>query len=336
VKHFLISRTDNIGDVVLSLPLIHFIKKNFPDAKLSFLGKGLVSCLVHAYGGVDEFVSYEELQGLASEDKRVRYIKNLKIDTVIHAYPRRELARLFWLAGVACRVGTSRRFYHWYYCNRRPDVSRKKSVLHESQLNLKLLEGLGLRADPSLNNLKSILKIKPSQKEKFRHLMHQKKFNLVVHPGSRGSSRHWGLQQFIDFINALDPKRFKVFITGDGGEKKSFRDPILSRCSYVVDAFDLFSLKDFINFLSLADGFVSGSTGPLHLAAGLGVNSLGLYPLDTSLGPRRWGPVGQNAEALCPVGVCRGCRFFGKCTCMTLLKKESVLEKVQQWSGHEF
>ena len=36
-KHILICRTDNIGDVVLPLPLAGYLKQRFPDARIGFL-----------------------------------------------------------------------------------------------------------------------------------------------------------------------------------------------------------------------------------------------------------------------------------------------------------
>jgi heptosyltransferase III len=36
-KNLLIVRTDRIGDVILSLPLVQAIKKNYPDSRVTFL-----------------------------------------------------------------------------------------------------------------------------------------------------------------------------------------------------------------------------------------------------------------------------------------------------------
>ena len=48
-KTILISRTDSIGDVVLTLPCCVWIKRQFPDCKLLFLGntytKPILGCL---------------------------------------------------------------------------------------------------------------------------------------------------------------------------------------------------------------------------------------------------------------------------------------------------
>ncbi|RYG01290.1 MAG: glycosyl transferase family 9, partial [Chitinophagaceae bacterium] len=38
-ENIIISRTDSIGDVVLTLPMAKIIKQQFPDCRIAFLGK---------------------------------------------------------------------------------------------------------------------------------------------------------------------------------------------------------------------------------------------------------------------------------------------------------
>ena len=47
-------------------------------------------------------------------------------------------------SNIGARVGTANRWYHWLYVNKKIFFSRKKSKLHEAQLNFKLLEGIGI------------------------------------------------------------------------------------------------------------------------------------------------------------------------------------------------
>ena len=50
--------------------------------------------------------------------------------------------------------------------------------------------------------------------------------------------------------------------------------------------------------LSLVDGFVSSSTGPLHIAAVVSGNAVGLYSDAFYQHPRRWGPIGPAGNVL--------------------------------------
>jgi heptosyltransferase-3 len=46
--NILISRTDSIGDVILSLPMAGILKNKFPNATISFLGKNYTRDIINA------------------------------------------------------------------------------------------------------------------------------------------------------------------------------------------------------------------------------------------------------------------------------------------------
>ena len=146
-QHLIISRTDNIGDVVLSLPMATLIKQRYPACKISFLARDYVNDIIQHCSDVDAFISWDELQSLPP-DVAVEKLKDLKVDTIIHAFPNKKLAKLAKSAAIKNRIGTSHRLYHWFTCNQRINFTRKNSKLHEAQLNLKLLPPLGI--DPNV------------------------------------------------------------------------------------------------------------------------------------------------------------------------------------------
>ena len=66
-KKILISRTDSIGDVVLTLPLAGYLKQNYPGVKLGFLGRNYTQPIVKLATGVDEFFSWDEVANADSK-----------------------------------------------------------------------------------------------------------------------------------------------------------------------------------------------------------------------------------------------------------------------------
>ena len=62
-------------------------------------------------------------------------------------------------------------------------------------------------------------------------------------------------------------------------------------------------LRSFAAALGLGALFVSGSTGPMHLAAALGTPTLSLFPSQRAMSPLRWGPRGNRHGALSPAGL---------------------------------
>ena len=86
-----------------------------------------------------------------------------------------------------------------------------------------------------------------------------------------------------------------------------------------------------MSLLAGAELVVSASTGPLHLAAALGVRSLGLYPRRKGMNLERWMPIGARACGLqlaaCPKVKCDNL----DCGCMQGLSLELVETVATTW-----
>ena len=92
-KRVIISRTDSIGDVLLTLPLCSWIKQNFSGVQIVFLGKSYTKDIVLSYAAVDEFVDFNEFENLPSLEKLERFRK-INADIIIHVFPNKVIASL--------------------------------------------------------------------------------------------------------------------------------------------------------------------------------------------------------------------------------------------------
>ncbi|MBK6835655.1 MAG: hypothetical protein IPG89_15815 [Bacteroidetes bacterium] len=148
----LISRTDSIGDVILTLPMAGILKKKFPHVSIVFLGKNYTKSIIETSEHIDEFLSIDDLNKLNPKEQ-IQFIRNKNISHCIHVFPKTEIAQLIKKAGVQFRIGTTNRAYHWLKCNKLIKLSRKNSNLHEAQLNCKLLSAVGINEEFSLAEL---------------------------------------------------------------------------------------------------------------------------------------------------------------------------------------
>ena len=148
----IISRTDSIGDVVLTLPLAGIIKKHLPTCKIIFLGRNYTKDVIALSQHVDEFMSYDDILKLNGA-QQISAIKQLQATHIVHVFPVKAIAFLAKRAGIKNRIGTTNRIYHWLTCNIKLKLSRKNSDLHEAQLNTQLLTPLGIHQTFSLNDL---------------------------------------------------------------------------------------------------------------------------------------------------------------------------------------
>lgn len=329
-KHIIISRVDSLGDVVLTLPMAGVLKALFPGCSLTFLGSSYTEALVGLSKHIDAFIAWDAIKRLSPADQ-VAALAELNADIIIHVFPRSEIARLAAKAKIPIRLGTSRRFYHWLYCNQRVSLARRQSDIHESQLNLKLLAPLGAKSHYKLSEISNhygLVDIK-APSDAFKALLSKKRYNLILHPKSKGSAREWGLDNFSRLIEILPSERYKVFITGtkeDGRELKQF---LAALKGDVIDLTGGFDLDGLIRFIDRADGLVAASTGPLHIAAALGKFALGIYAPMRPIHPGRWAPVGANARFLVADKTCDQCRKSNDCLCIKRITPEQVLGQIE-------
>jgi len=328
--NILISRCDSIGDVVLTLPMAGLIKARFPKARVIFLGRTYTRDVVALCEHVDEFLNYDELKHLPRAEQ-IEVFKKLNAEVILHVFPKKEIALLAEQAGIPLRIGTLSRLYHWYTCNRKLHLPRKNSELHEAQLNIKLLGPLGMNTNLQPSEIASCYGFSkvPELTEKFKSLLDDKRFNLILHPKSKGSAREWGLDNFQTLFHLLPQYKYKVFVSGTKEDGEQMKD-WLKLNPQVTDITGTMSLKEFIAFIAASDGLVAASTGPLHIAAALGKTAIGLFAPMRPIHPGRWKPLGVKAAALVMDKKCSDCRKSNFCHCIQEIRAQQVVDLLAQ------
>lgn len=332
-ERILLSRTDSIGDVILTLPMAGALKEAYPDCTVLFLGRKYTKDVVALSGNIDEFIDWGEIEKLPLQEQ-IESIQNLKIDAVIHVFPVKKIALVMKKAGVPKRIGATGRIYHYQHCNKLVPLSRKNSDLHEAQLNFKLLQPLlGKQEIPAFDQLTACYNFHIDQlgKSGQESLIDKKKFNLILHPKSKGSAREWPLDDYTRLIELLPAGKYKIFITGTKEEGEYLRDFLAENKEKVTDLTGKFTLDQLICFINETDGLIAASTGPLHIAASLGKLAIGVFPPIKPMHPGRWAPVGANAHYLVAPDSCSDCRKTKNCHCMELVRPEQMIELIEKY-----
>ena len=339
MKTFLLSRTDAIGDVVLTLPLVGRLRQLFPGCRVLLLGRTYTAAVAAACPALDGFVSADELLALPPADQ-IATLRAVRADYIFHVFPSRQLAWLARQAGIRHRVGTRSRWFHWLTCNELVPLSRRNSPLHEAQLNLALLRGLEKTpTETPLAAVAGLLRLRPTETlaPVWQTLLAARRpgqLNVILHPRSRGSAREWGLPHFGTLARLLHEAGHRVFVSGTAAEGEELADWLHEHAAFLAaDLTGQLSLPQFLAFIAAADGLVAGSTGPLHLAAALGRHALGLYPPIRPMHPGRWAPLGPHADYLVfDKPNCADCRAQpAACACIKALAPALVAAWVLGW-----
>jgi len=325
-KTILISRTDSIGDVVLTLPMVKVLKDHFQGSRIGFIASEYTRPVINACEYVDFFIDKKSfLEDNETEGSRA--------DTIIHVFPVKEIALRAKQLMIRRRIGTRNRLFHWYTCNKLVKLSRKNSPLHEAQLNLKLLKGVGIKAEYSKDEIPTLFgltNLKPLNNH-LRTFLKADRFNVIFHPKSQGSAREWGLENFATLASLLPKDRYNILVSGTEKERISLQPMFDLAGDSVTDITGMMNLDQFISFINEADGLVANSTGPLHIAAALGKKALGIYPPIRPMHPGRWAPLGSNSEIFMLNQDCSRCRNNPlSCTCIKAVTPIALADSLER------
>jgi ADP-heptose:LPS heptosyltransferase len=297
-KTIVISRTDSIGDVILTLPLCGWLKKQFPTVKIIFLGKYYTVDVLKCSPYIDEIIRLEDWEKV-SFNEQIEIVKALDIYAFVHVFPNKHLAKLGRAAKIPVRVGTSHRMFHLFTCNFRPNFTRKNSNFHEAQLNFELLRSFGVKSLPKIEELVEYIgNFKPQVElpNQLKEVLKSGK-RVILHTKSQGSAVEWPMEKYVQLAIELAAKNYTVYFSGTEKEGLQFRDALPNH-PQIIDISGKSSLAELITFIDKCDVLVACSTGPLHLAAVLGKKAIGLYTDLRPMHPGRWAPIGAKSIAI--------------------------------------
>ncbi len=300
MEKILVSRTDGIGDLLLTTPLIHELKIKYPSVRLTVLASKYAGELLLNNPDVDNVIGYDKNGPKAL----LAVLKAEKFDTVIAVYPRPELAWLFFEAGIPQRYGTGSRLYSLFY-NRPVWMSRKKSGISEADYNIMTAGRLLGRVQA----VKEYYYMTADERQKGAEYAEQKGLKpdfIIIHPGSKGSAWNLSWKAYGRLAVELLANGYRVLLTGGNAEKDMLLrigDSIEKKDGLFVMDEEL-TMREFAGIISQASVLISGSTGPMHIAAALGVRTLSFFPPDriAAMKPARWAPLGNKKVILQPEG----------------------------------
>ncbi|MFQ5797562.1 MAG: glycosyltransferase family 9 protein [Bacteroidota bacterium] len=337
LRNILVVRTDRLGDVVLTLPMLPILKKHYPQARLTMLLRSYTAEIVEGNPYVDHILFYDRGGHERSFVELLSAVKSEAFDGCFVVHPRFRVAFLLALAGIPIRVGTGYRWYSFLF-NRRIYEHRKMGEKHEVEYNLGLLKAVDI--EPSTERVEFAVAIPPEAVQKVGKLQEELGIRnsntvVIIHPGSGRSARDWRPVHFRELASQLSSKSgTKVIITGGKDEGPLVHEVSGPETTNCIPLSDQLSLKELAALMRLSDLFISNSTGPIHIAAAVGTPVIGFYPNVTVAGPQRWGPYTTKKRLFVGQGPlnCVKClkNDTEPCECMDRIRVEDVLNAVEE------
>ena len=142
IKRIIVSRTDKIGDLVLSIPSFYMLRKMYPKAEIVVLVRKYNYEIVENLPYIDRVIKIDDYR----QRELLEKIKHFKADVFIALYNDSYVAQLAKASKANWRIGPLSKLNSFFTYNKGVWQKRSKSVKNEAEYNLDLIKKL----DPEL------------------------------------------------------------------------------------------------------------------------------------------------------------------------------------------
>jgi ADP-heptose:LPS heptosyltransferase len=298
IKNILIIKLCCLGDIVFFTPVIENLRYNYPDSKISLLCSSWLKNIVPYLNNIDEVIYYEGpyekslLKRFFSTIKTILNLRAKKFDLTILGHRNNFYGLFAKLSGIKKRIG----YEGTKYLTDTVNFDSEKHIIEKNLALLKPLKAEIFTNVTKLNRLKHIDELRKI------YNIHTDK-NIIgvfpfggVNPGTDMKIKRWDYENYISLVNILSKDNFVILFEGrEDGEKIENKN--IENENVAIRTMDN-------DVLSLCDEFVSGDTGPLHIAAAFGVKTVSLFgPSD----PELLKPLGENNLLVWKKPACSPC-----------------------------
>lgn len=304
----LIVRNDKLGDFILSIPVFALIKKYCPHSELHAFVPSYTSEIASNCNSIDKvIIDPTSSAALPEQLETLRIIRKEKYDAIITLYSTTRVAIFTFLSGAKYRLAPATKVAQLFY-NQRLTQRRSRSLKPEYKYNLdlaiKYLSDIGVAIEElpkapfmyfpeeEINELRTLF----CRENK---LAIDNKL-IIIHPGTGGSATNLSLEQYANLALSLKIDNSHCFVITAGPDEIEYAkklSSLLKDLPHIVYP----STKGLIHFakiIQLCELFISGSTGPLHIAGALNRPTAAFYQRRRSATPLRWQTLNSEERRL--------------------------------------
>lgn len=292
------TRTDRLGDVVLSTPAIRLMRRNYPDAYIAFMARPENYDVLANNPHLDEVIIYDKKGKHKSFWNTFMFALDLKkkrFDTAIALHPANRTHIILFLAGIPNRIGYDRKMS--FLLTKQIPHYKQKGEKHEVDYIFDFLKSAGF----DVNGADPMPYLITSSREKQavdKILMdfHVKRDIIALHAGASCVSKRWSAERFACVADILAGKYKTEIVLVGGKETQRYSSLIISKArGKIMDLTGKLSVGELAEFLSRCRLFISNDSGPVHVASAVGTPVISIFGRqDPGLSAKRWAPLGQK------------------------------------------
>lgn len=330
----LIIKPSSLGDVIHSLPFLKAIKNTFHDADIEWViskslkeileGNPLINRLV-----VFDKDSWTKIGNLSKTVKEaiglINILRSGHYDMVVDLQGLLRSGLITFFSSSPLKVGfeNAREGSSIFY-NKKISVN---GSLHAVDRYLEIAKSIGAKID----KVEFPLFINDAERKKIKNLIGDLQEYVVVIPSARWKTKRWSPRNFGTIISKLS---VPCIVTASRADEQIVKEVMRFSNGKGTNFCGKTDLKELTALIAGAKAVVSNDSGPMHIAAALGVPVIALFgPTD----PYKTGPYGwqekKNLRVIRASIPCSPC-FKKKCKdllCMDGISVGTVLKELEEY-----
>ena len=291
IKRIIVSRTDKIGDLILSVPSFFMLKEMYPQAELIVIVRKYNYEIVKNLPYVDRIIKIDDF----THSELLEKIKYFHADAFIALYNDTFVSQLARASKAKIKIGPLSKLSSFFTYNKGVWQKRSKSIKNEAEYNLDLVKKLDSKLFDEKFKIDTRLYLGKENilaADTFFKEFHIKNKVLVVNPFMGGSAKNIKDEEYASLIRKfLDRNLDKSVIIVCHISEEERGNKLLE----MIGSGDVHLYAnggDLLNIAAIIDKatvYLGPSTGPTHIAGALNKRVVGIYPAKATQSTTRWG-----------------------------------------------
>lgn len=333
-ERILVVKLDHLGDVLLATPVFSNLRRTYPNTELHALTGAWSRVVLEKHPDVSKVIQYNspafcrtgQPTSLKQTFQLYRELRREKYDLMVEL---RGDWRAVWFAFL--RLTPKRLDRAALQVANKLGLAQFTGT-HETTRNLDVLKQAGIPI-PIQTTTFSVT----TEDEKWAsdflatHQIDREHPLIAIHPGSPIELKRWLPERYAELADWLvAQKGAQILFVGVKDEIQIITDIQARMQGASINIAGKTTLTQLASILHKCNVFIGNDSGPMHLAAAVGIHTIGLYgPGD----PTRFGPVGAKCQTIrrkldCPPCSGTTCRF-GEEGCMSKIQVIDVIQTLE-------
>lgn len=310
-RRILIIRTDRIGDVLLSTPVIKAMRDAFPNSHIAMMVRPYAEEIVDGNPYLDEVILFDKdrkHKGWFAMLKFANEVRRKRFDLALILHPTNRSNLIPFLAGIPERVGYNKKL--GILLTKKIKDLKHIGEKHEIDYNLDVLRAVGIEAKDRM----LYMPVKEEHEKVIDRFFVLNDLNenegvVAFHPGASCPSKRWSAFRFGRVADELVERyKFRVVIIGGPSDVETVKQMHMAMLHAPIILSEKHSLGEVAALLKRCKIFISNDSGPVHIAVAVGTPVIAIFGrADPGLLPKRWAPTGSNDIVIHKDVGCREC-----------------------------